>query len=177
MIATLRSSQTRRAAARTTAAETWFLVTMTLIGTFGIAASTIYVPSVPAIAHALGTSVAGVQLTFVAYLGVFAFGMPMVGPLSDRYGRRRVLLCGLLLSITGSILCAASPSLEALIAARTIQALGACTGLVVGRALIRDCYPREEAARIIAGLSFAITLAQALAPVAWRGGAAGAPVS
>jgi len=166
VIATVPPSPVRLAPARTATAEPWFLVTMTLIGSFGIAASTIYVPSVPAIASALGAPIAGVQLTFAAYLGVFAAGMPIVGPLSDRYGRRRVLLYGLVLSIAGSVLCAASPSLGALIAARAVQALGACAGLVVGRALIRDRYPREEAARIIAGLSFTITLAQALAPVA-----------
>lgn len=166
MIAALRFPAARLAPSHATLSQAWFLATMTLIGCFGIAASTIYVPSVPAIALALDARVAGVQLTFASYLMVFALGMPVVGPLSDRYGRRPILLGGLIFSIAGSILCAASPSLPLLIAARAIQGVGACAGLVVGRAVIRDRYPREEAARVIAGLSFAITLAQALAPVA-----------
>lgn len=166
MIASLRRPLLRLALGRVTPSHAWFLTTMTLIGCFGIAASTIYVPSVPAIAAALDAPVAGVQLTFASYLMAFAVGMPIVGPLSDRYGRRPVLFGGLAFSIAGSVLCAASPSLALLIAARAVQGVGACTGLVVGRAVIRDRYPREEAARVIAGLSFAITLAQALAPVA-----------
>lgn len=179
MIATLRQLALRLMRLRMATGEAWFLLTMTLIGCFGIAASTIYVPLVPAIAAELGARLAGVQLTFAFYLVIFALGMPVVGPMSDRCGRRRVLFTGLAFSIIGSALCAASPSLSILITGRAIQAVGACAGLVVGRAVIRDRYSREEAARVIAGLSFTITLAQALAPVAgsylggWGGWRAG----
>jgi DHA1 family bicyclomycin/chloramphenicol resistance-like MFS transporter len=128
-------------------------------------ASTIYVPSIPAIASALKTSVAQVQLTFVGYLLAFAVSMLVLGPVSDRYGRKRTMIFGVALSAIGSIACAISPSIEFLIAARIVQGIGLSGGMVVGRATIRDLYGRDGAAQILAGLSIAITLVQAFAPI------------
>ena len=133
--------------------------------TFGMIASTIYVPALPDIARDLGAPIAAVQLTFVGYLLAFSLGMLVLGPLSDRYGRRRVLLLGIVLGVASSALCALSPSVELLIAARVLQGIGACAGLVVGRATIRDVYAREGAAQVIAGLAFAMTVIQALTPI------------
>ncbi len=73
------------------------LLSLTASSSLGLVASTIYVPSVPAIAHSLHTSIARVQLTFVGYLLAFAVSMLVLGPLSDRLGRRRTVLCGLAL--------------------------------------------------------------------------------
>ena len=140
-------------------------LTLTAVMTLGMLASTIYVPSVPAIAYALHTSVARVQFTFVGYLVAFAAGMLVLGPLSDRYGRRRVMICGLVLGVLSSAACAASPTIESLIAARILQGAGACAGMVVGRATIRDLYGREGAAQIIAGLAIVMTLIQSFAPI------------
>jgi DHA1 family bicyclomycin/chloramphenicol resistance-like MFS transporter len=141
------------------------LVTLTLVMTLGILASTIYVPSIPAIARALGTSVVRVQLTFVGYLFAFAVSMLALGPLSDRYGRRRVLLLGLTLGVLGSLACFLSPTIGFLIGARVLQGIGACAGLVVGRATIRELYGRDGAAQVIAGLAIAMTLVQSFAPI------------
>jgi len=141
------------------------LLTLTMTSSLGMVASTIYVPSIPAIAGALETSIARVQLTFVGYLLAFAASMLVLGPLSDRYGRRRTIICGLVLSTIGSIACAVSPTIEFLIAARVIQGVGACAGLVVGRAITREIWGREAAARVIAGRAIAATLMQAFAPV------------
>jgi MFS transporter, DHA1 family, multidrug resistance protein len=141
------------------------LLAVTATVSLGMVASTIYVPSIPAIADALQTSVARVQFTFVGYLLAFAAGMLLLGPLSDRYGRRRTMIFGLVLSTLSSIACAASPTIDFLIAARIVQGIGACAGLVVGRAIIRDLWRREAAAQVIAGLAFIITLMQAFAPV------------
>jgi MFS transporter, DHA1 family, multidrug resistance protein len=132
---------------------------------FGMVASTIYVPALPDIARGLGARMASVQLTFVGYLLAFSFSMLLLGPLSDRYGRRRILILGIALAAASSVLCAMSPSIEVLIAARVLQGIGACAGLVVGRATIRDLYPRDGAAQIIAGLAFAMTVMQALTPI------------
>jgi MFS transporter, DHA1 family, multidrug resistance protein len=141
------------------------LVTLTAVATLGILASTIYVPSIPAIARGLGTSVARVQFTFVGYLFAFAAGMLVLGPLSDRYGRRGVLFAGLFLSVLSSLACTFSPTIGFLIAARIVQGIGACAGLVVGRATIRDLYGRDGAAQVIAGLAIAMTLIQSFAPI------------
>jgi DHA1 family bicyclomycin/chloramphenicol resistance-like MFS transporter len=140
-------------------------LTLTTAMTLGMLASTIYVPSIPSIAYALDSSVALVQFTFVGYLATFAAGMLILGPLSDRFGRRRVMICGLLLSVLSSAACAASPTIEYLIAARILQGAGACAGMVVGRATIRDLYGREGAAQMIAGLAIVMTLIQSFAPI------------
>ncbi len=141
------------------------LLTLTMTSSLGMVASTIYVPSIPAIAAALETSIARVQLTFVGYLLAFAASMLVLGPLSDRYGRRRTIICGLALTAIGSVVCAVSPTIEFLIAARVVQGIGASAGLVVGRAITREVWGREAAARVIAGRAIAATLMQAFAPV------------
>jgi MFS transporter, DHA1 family, multidrug resistance protein len=141
------------------------LLTLTMTSSLGMVASTIYVPSIPAIAGAFETSIARVQLTFVGYLLAFAASMVVLGPLSDHYGRRRTILCGLALSAISSVACAISPTIDFLIAARVVQGIGACAGLVVGRAITREVWGREAAARVIAGRAIAATLMQAFAPI------------
>src|SRR5215813_7434545 len=141
------------------------LLTLTMSSSLGMVASTIYVPSIPAIAAAFETPISRVQLSFVAYLLAFATSMLVLGPLSDRYGRRRTIICGLALTAVSSIACAVSPTIEFLIAARVVQGIGACAGLVVGRAITREVWGREAAARVIAGRAIAATLMQAFAPV------------
>ena len=141
------------------------LLTLVITCSLGQIASSIYVPCIPAIATSLETSVAWVQFTFVGYLLAFAASMLVLGPLSDRYGRRRVIIVGLVVSALGSITCATSPTIDVLIAARILQGIGLAAGMVVGRAIIRDNYTQERSAQIIAGLSIVITLLQAFAPI------------
>src|SRR5438105_10345521 len=141
------------------------LLTLTMASSLGMVASTIYVPSIPTIASALETSIARVQFTFVSYLLAFALSMLVFGPLSDRYGRRQTIIGGLLLTALSSLVCALSPTIEFLIAARVVQGVGACAGLVVGRAITRELWGREAAAQVIAGRAIAATLMQAFAPV------------
>src|SRR6266478_3697348 len=141
------------------------LLTLTMASSLGMVASTIYVPSVPAIASALETSITRVQLTFVGYLLAFAISMLVLGPLSDRWGRRRTIIAGLVLGALSSLACALSPTVEFLIVARVVQGVGACAGLVVGRAITRALWGREAAAQVIAGRAIAATLMQAFAPV------------
>ena len=141
------------------------LLTLTMTSSLGMVASTIYVPSIPAIASALETSIARVQFTFVGYLLAFALSMLALGPLSDRYGRRQTIIGGLVLSALSSLVCALSPTIEFLIVARVVQGVGACAGLVVGRAITRELWAPEAAAQVIAGRAIAATLMQAFAPV------------
>jgi DHA1 family bicyclomycin/chloramphenicol resistance-like MFS transporter len=141
------------------------LLSLTASFSLGQVASTIYVPSIPAIARGLHTSVSHVQFTFVGYLLAYAVSMLVLGPLSDSIGRRRTLLCGLALSAVSSLACAMAPTIGVLIAARILQGVGACAGMVVGRALTREIWGPEAAAQVIAGRSIAATLMQAFAPV------------
>src|SRR6266481_2950413 len=141
------------------------LLTLTMASSLGMVASTIYVPSIPAIASALETSIARVQFTFVGYLLAFALSMLVLGPLSDRYGRRQTIIAGLVLSALSSLACALSPTVEFLIVARVVQGVGACAGLVVGRAITRELWVGEAAAQVIAGRAIAATLMQAFAPL------------
>jgi DHA1 family bicyclomycin/chloramphenicol resistance-like MFS transporter len=149
----------------TTAPRRPLLLTLTVTASLGMIASTIYVPSIPAIATDLVTSIGGVQLTFVGYLLAFAVSMLVLGPLSDGYGRRRIMILGVALGALGSIACAASPTIGCLIAARILQGVGLSGGMVVGRAIIRDLYGERGAAQIIAALSIVFTLLQAFAPI------------
>jgi MFS transporter, DHA1 family, multidrug resistance protein len=141
------------------------LLSLTAASSLGLAASMIYVPSIPAIAYGLHTSIAHVRLTFVGYLLAYAVGMLVLGPLSDRLGQRRTLICGLVLTAAASLICAASPTIEVLIGARVLQGIGACAGMAVGRALIRNIWGTAGAARAIGWLGIAATLTQAFSPV------------
>lgn len=141
------------------------MVGLTASSSLGLAASTIYVPAIPTIAHALNTSIAAVQLTFVGYLLAFAAGMLAWGPLSDHLGRRPALVCGLIVSAVASLGCTFSPTVELLIAGRALQGFGTCAGFVVGRAIARDLWGTKGAARAIAALGITATLTQASAPV------------
>ena len=122
-------------------------------------------PSLPDTAQALGTSAATVQLTVTLFLAGFAVAQLVHGPLSDRVGRRRVLLGGLLVYVVGGLACWAAPSARLLIAGRLLQALGAGSGPVVGRAVIRDLYEPAQAARVLGYMGTAMALTPILAPI------------
>src|SRR5712672_1607706 len=122
------------------------------------------VPALPVLVQVFGDSPAHVQLVLSLYLGGIAAGQLIYGPVSDRFGRRPVLIAGLGLFLAGTVLCASAWSLAALIVGRLLQALGACAGIVLSRAIIRDVYDREMAARGLALVMMAMTLAPAISP-------------
>jgi DHA1 family bicyclomycin/chloramphenicol resistance-like MFS transporter len=124
-----------------------------------------YLPALPAIARALHTDSAGVQLTLSVYLLGFGAGQLLVGPLSDRFGRRPVMLWGMLVFLLSSVACVLAGSLATLVAARLVQAFGACVGPVLGRAVVRDLYGPAESARMLSHVSTATALAPLLAPL------------
>ena len=104
------------------------------------------------------------QLVVTLFLAGIAAGQLFYGPISDRFGRRPVLIAGLVLFLAGTLLCGAAWSLPVLIVGRVLQALGACAGIVLGRAIIRDVYEREAAARGLAIVMMTMTLAPAISP-------------
>jgi DHA1 family bicyclomycin/chloramphenicol resistance-like MFS transporter len=128
-----------------------------------------YLPSLPDMTTAFGTTVSKVQLTLSVFTAGFAFGMLFYGPLSDRFGRLPIMLGGLAIYVAASIVCVFAPSIEALLVGRFLQALGACAGPVLGRAIVRDVYDRAEAARMLSYMAAAMALAPAVAPLVGGG--------
>ena len=125
----------------------------------------ILIPSLPMLAVALAVPYATIQLTLTLYLVGVALAQLVYGPLSDRYGRKPLLLAGLVIYLVGSVGAALAPSAAWLIAARVAQAVGGCAGLVLGRAMIRDSYPREQAASVLGYVSTAMAVAPMLSPI------------
>lgn len=140
-------------------------ILLTMVVALGPVSTDLYLPSLPTIGRALGTDQPSVQLTLSGFLVAFALCQLIHGPLSDRFGRRPVLLGGLGLYLAASIGCMFAPSIEWLIAGRFLQAVGACVGPVVGRAVVRDVYGRERAAKVLAYMGAAMALAPAIGPV------------
>jgi DHA1 family bicyclomycin/chloramphenicol resistance-like MFS transporter len=140
-------------------------ILLTALVAFAAISTDLYLPSLPAIARAFASDTAEVQLTLSVFLVGFGASQVVYGPLSDRYGRRPVLIAGLGLYIAASLACMAAPGIGFLIAARFFQALGACAGVVLGRAVVRDVYGREGAARALSYMSMAMALAPALGPI------------
>ncbi|MBN9438341.1 multidrug effflux MFS transporter [Bosea sp. (in: a-proteobacteria)] len=145
-----------------TLAMTAVLAMLTALGPLS---TDFYLPSLPEIARALGTDIAGAQATLSAFLFGFAAGQIVWGPLSDRLGRRPVLLIGLGLFLVMTLACAFAPSIEALIGARFAQALGASGPIVLGRAMVRDLYDGPRAGRELARMGMIMGLVPAVAPV------------
>ena len=114
------------------------LLILGALSAFGPLAIDFYLPSFPALALAFATDVEHVQLTLAAYFIGLAGGQLLYGPLADRFGRRRPLLLGVTLFSLASVACALATSLEWLLVARLVQALGGCAGMVIGRAVVRD---------------------------------------
>ncbi len=131
----------------------------------GPVSTDLYLPSLPGLARAFVTDVAEVQLTLSVFLAGLAGGQLAYGPLSDRFGRRPVLLAGLAIYAVATLACSLAPSMEVLIAARFLQAVGACAGPVLGRAVVRDVHGREGAARILSYMAAAMALAPAIGPI------------
>lgn len=132
---------------------------------FGPISTDLYLPSLPRLGEVFGASSGTVQLTLSVFLVGFACGMLIYGPLSDRFGRRPVLVGGIMLFLLGGLACLLAPTIEWLIAGRLLQALGAAAGPVLGRAVVRDLYGPNQAARALSYVAMAMALAPALGPV------------
>lgn len=138
---------------------------LTALVAFGPISTDMYLPSLPALVVAFDTDVPTVQLTLSAFLVAFAVAMLVYGPLSDRFGRRPVLIGAVTVYVLASAACALAPSIEWLIGARILQAVGCCAGPVLGRAVVRDVYGRERAASVLSYMGSAMALAPAIGPI------------
>ena len=139
----------------------WLIASLAAVGPFSIS---LYLPALPALANDLGASAAEGQLTLTLYLAGFAIGQLVYGPVSDRVGRRPVMLAGLVLYVVASLAAAAAAGVATLLIARLAQALGACAGTVVTRAVVRDVTTGPEIARTLAVIAAALALSPALGP-------------
>lgn len=125
---------------------------------FGLLAMTVCLPSMQDWGVRFGSSQATVQLSFSAYVVTYGAFQLLHGPLSDRYGRRHVLLVGLLLAGLGSVLAALASSMEALIFARALQGAGSAAGMVVGRSTVQDMFQGAERTRVMAYIGMTLGL-------------------
>jgi len=145
-----------------TLAFTALLATLTALGPLS---TDMYLPSLPSIGAHFSASSGEAQLTLSAYLFGFAAGLPVYGPLSDRRGRKNVMLVGLVLYGIANALAAAAPSLNLLILARLLQGFGAAGPLVVARSIVRDLYDGRRAAQELARMGAIMGVVPALAPL------------
>lgn len=124
-----------------------------------------YLPALPALQADLHTDAARLQLTLASFFAAFALGQLFYGPLADRYGRKPPLYASLGLFIAASFGCAFVTSVDALIVLRFLQAFGACAGVVIARAIVRDSFDTAEAARMYAAMMLVMGVAPMVAPL------------
>lgn len=141
------------------------LVLLSGLAAVGTLSTTIILPSFPAMAASLDASAADMALTLSSFFLVFALGQLLVGPLSDRYGRRPLILGGLILFVLGSLLGASATDLNTMIAARVTQAAGVCAASVLARAVARDLYDGPVLAKALAFIMVAMAAAPGFSPL------------
>src|SRR5947208_15965056 len=156
------------------------IMLLMLVVMTGVAPISLYmlVPALPVLATTFGRDISVAQMTVSLYMVGIACSQIVMGPLSDKFGRRPVLLAGLGLMVAASLGCMFAQNLPQLIAARFLQALGGATGMVVSRAIIRDLYERDRIGAMISLVIAVMMIAQMLSPstgrcvasaVGWRG--------
>lgn len=143
------------------------VVLLLLVVMTGIAPISLYilVPALPVLATTFGRDISIAQMTVSLYMVGIALSQLIMGPLSDRFGRRPVLLGGLALMVAASVACIFAETLPQLIAARFFQALGGASGMVVSRAIIRDIYERDRVASMISLVVAALMIGQMVSPL------------
>ena len=144
----------------------WLLAVLSVLLGFASISTDLYLPAMPTMAADLGASEGALQWTISGYLAGFALGQLFWGPLSDRYGRRGPVALGVLVFVIGSAGCALSSDAWQIVGWRIVQALGASAGVALARAMVRDLYDRDEAARLLSTLMTVMAIAPLLGPIA-----------
>jgi MFS transporter, DHA1 family, multidrug resistance protein len=139
------------------------LILSTLLG-FASISTDLYLPALPSMAVALHSDPGTMALTISGYLVGFSLGQLLWGPIGDRYGRRLPVAIGLALFVIGSAACALSTSAWQIIGWRVVQAVGACAGVVLARAMVRDMYRGDRAAQMLSTLMAVMAIAPLLGP-------------
>lgn len=141
------------------------LLLLASLAALGSLATNIILPAFPAMGTDLGTSLKDLSATLGTFFLAFAVGQLFVGPLSDRFGRRPLVLCGLLTFVAGSAVCALASDLPQLIVGRIVQALGVCATSVLSRAIARDLFEGEALARSLSLIMVATAAAPGFSPM------------
>jgi MFS transporter, DHA1 family, multidrug resistance protein len=141
-----------------------YVALLVALGSFGPLTMSIYTPVMPSVGESLGAGADGVKLTLTTYMLGFAVGQIFYGPLSDRYGRRPVLLGGLVFFTAATFACSFAPSIGGLIGLRILQGLGAASGSVIGRAMTRDAYSFQEMPLVMSWISLGQNIAPVMSP-------------
>ncbi|MFF1510760.1 Bcr/CflA family multidrug efflux MFS transporter [Streptomyces sp. NPDC058326] len=149
------------------ARRTGLLVTLVLGGLTALPplSMDMYLPALPEVTGALNAPAATVQLTLTACLAGMALGQLVVGPMSDKWGRRRPLLIGMIVYVLATAVCALAPTAELLIGFRLLQGLAGAAGIVIARAVVRDLYDGVEMARFFSTLMLISGVAPIIAPL------------
>ena len=143
----------------------FWLVLLTVLIALPRVTLDMHLPALPAMADAFQTSDSQLQLTLTLYALGSAISLLVSGPLTDRFGRRPVLLAGLFLYVLATAACALADNIAVLIIARLFQALGGCCTTVIGRVIVRDYFDRNEQARLLGLISMAMAISPMAAPV------------
>jgi DHA1 family bicyclomycin/chloramphenicol resistance-like MFS transporter len=144
----------------------WVLVVLSALMAFASISTDMYLPALPVLGTALHADPGRMELTISSYLIGFSLGQLLWGPIGDRYGRRMPIAIGLVLFVIGSAGCALSATAGQMIGWRVIQAIGACAGPVLARAMVRDLYSRERSAQMLSTLMTVMAVAPLIGPVA-----------
>jgi DHA1 family bicyclomycin/chloramphenicol resistance-like MFS transporter len=136
-----------------------------LVSAVGPFAIDMYLPALPTIGQALGASPGAVQASLIVFFVALGAAQVVYGPVSDMVGRKGPLYFGLALFFVGSVGCALAPDVPTLIAMRFVQGLGACAGMVVPRAVVRDLHTGTEAAKLMSLLMLVFSVSPILAPL------------
>lgn len=136
-----------------------------LLSAIGPFAIDMYLPALPSIGSGLNASAGAVQMSLMAFFIALGLGQVVYGPASDMFGRKPPLYVGLVMFAVGSVGCALAPDIHTLVLWRTVQGLGACAGMVVPRAVVRDLHTGEEAASLTALLTLVFSVSPILAPL------------
>ena len=142
-----------------------FIPFLVLLVASGVFASDAYIPFLPIMQHQLHTSAHALQSTIAIYILGLCLGQIFFGPLSDKVGRKPIIVCGVILLIFSSAAAALSTNILIFSAARILQGLGAATGISMARSMLRDLYSGNKLAKSIATFSIANSLTPAAAPV------------
>ena len=152
--------------ARFTLPRSGLVVLLASLAAFAPMSIDMYLPALPAIARDLGVPAREVQATLAVFMAGFSAGMLLYGPISDRFGRRPVMLAGIFIFIVASLACVYVERIDQLIVARLFQAIGGGAASILARTVVRDLFTAQEAASVLSLMMVLTTLAPVLAPLA-----------